>query len=79
MTSMNVSLPDDLQSYVDQQVVERGYITCGEYIRDLIRREQDRQQLRDLIMEGATSPPAVVADDEFFDKLYQRLDKDERR
>ncbi len=79
MSNVNISLPDALQSYVDQQVAERGFETCSEYIRDLIRKDQDRQQLRELVIEGATSPPAVVADDKFFDQLYQRLDEDQHR
>ena len=72
MNTIDISLPDDLQAYVDQQVAERGYVTCGEYIRDLIRREHDRQRLRDLIMEGVNSPPAGVFDAEFFDRLRER-------
>ncbi len=49
---VNVSLPDALQSFVDQQVAERGFETGSEYIQALIQREQDRQPLRDLVMEG---------------------------
>ena len=69
MSTMNVTLPDDLQSYVDQQVAEHGFLTCSEYIRELIRKERDRQQLRALVLEGMASPPAAVADAEYFDQL----------
>ena len=79
MSNMNVSLPDALQSFVDQQVVERGFETCSEYIRDLIRKDQDRQQLRALVLEGATSPPAGVADVEYFDRLRDRFREVEGR
>ena len=79
MNTIDISLPNDLQAYVDQQIAERGYVTCGEYIRDLIRQDHDRQKLRSLVLEGAASPPSVVADDKFFDQLYQRLDKEARR
>ena len=74
MTIENITLTEDLQSFVDQQAAERGYETCSEYVRDLIRKEKDRQHLRALVMEGINSPPSVVADDEFFDQLYRRLD-----
>ena len=48
---MKISLPDDLKSFVDQQVSERGYGTSSEYVRELIRKDQDRLQLR-VILDG---------------------------
>ena len=77
MSNVNVSLPDALQSFVDQQVAERGLETCSEYIQDLIQRELDRQKLRDLVMEGVNSPPAGVADAEYFDELRRRVREDD--
>lgn len=46
MSTMNISLPDALKSYVDAQVAGRRFGTSSEYVRDLIRRDQDRQRLR---------------------------------
>jgi putative addiction module CopG family antidote len=43
---MNIDLPDDLKSFVDEQISERGYGTSSEYVRELIRKCQDRLQLR---------------------------------
>ena len=69
MGSMNISLPDSLTAFVDEQVDTRGYETPGEYVRDLIRREQDRETLRKLLLDGAQSGPSVPADEDFFDGL----------
>jgi len=38
-----ISLSKSLRTYVDQQVAIRGYCTSGEFVRDLIRREKDRE------------------------------------
>ena len=76
---MNISLPEALKSYVDQQVSARGYGSSSEYIRELIRKDQSRQQLRALLLEGANSPPAAVADAEYFDRLRDRVREIERR
>ncbi len=78
MSTMNVSLPETQKSFVDQQVCERGYATTSEYIRDLIRREQDKQKLRDLLLEGMNSPRAGVADAEYFNQLRARFSEDGR-
>jgi antitoxin ParD1/3/4 len=70
---MNISLPASLKAFIDKQVEERGYGTSSEYVRDLIRQEQDRQRLRELLLEGAASPPAGVADKKYFASLRKRI------
>lgn len=70
---MNISLPDALKSFVDEQVSERGYGTSSEYVRELIRRDQDRMQLRGLMIAGATSSPGAPADSSYFEGLRDRV------
>jgi antitoxin ParD1/3/4 len=72
MTTMNISLPDSLKDFVDEQVNQRGYGTSSEYVRELIRKEQERLQLRDLLLEGATSAPSEPVDSAYFDGLRRR-------
>lgn len=57
VTTMNISLPDSLKEFVDEQVAQRGYGTSSAYVRELIRRDHDRTRLRELLLEGAASPP----------------------
>ena len=79
MSTMNVSLPEALKEFVEDQVNARGYSTSSEYVRELIRKDQDRQRLRGLLLEGAASPPAVTADADYFDELRGRVRKAGRR
>lgn len=69
MTTMNISLSDTLKSFVDEQVAGRGYSTSSEYVRELIRKDQDRQHLRKLLIEGATAPQSDPMDEAYFDTL----------
>lgn len=66
---MKISLPQTLKSFVDQQVKSRGYNSSSEYVRELIRKDQDRQRLHARLLEGAASPPAVTADANYFGRL----------
>lgn len=68
---MNISLPDSLKEFVDERVMSGGYHTSSEYLRELIRRDQDRERLRNLLMEGAASPLEGPADDAYFEELRQ--------
>ncbi|WP_428334438.1 type II toxin-antitoxin system ParD family antitoxin [Novosphingobium sp.] len=73
MTTMNISLPEALKSFVDQQVVQHGYGTSSEYMRELIRKDQDRQHLRNLLLDGASSPATAPVDAAYFQELRDRV------
>jgi antitoxin ParD1/3/4 len=73
MSTMNISLPESMKSFVDEQVASRGYGTSSEYLRELIRKDQDRTRLRSLLLEGAASAPAGQADSAYFDGLRDRV------
>src|ERR1700691_2140112 len=73
MGSMNVSLPDSLKSFVDEQVARRGYATGSEYGREMIRIDQERRRVRDRLLEGAESRATGAADDAFFSGLRDRV------
>ena len=75
MSTMNISLPDALKAFVDQQVSASGYGTSSEYVRELIRRDQERTQLRNLLLEGAQSKPSGLADADYFASLRSGIDK----
>jgi antitoxin ParD1/3/4 len=73
MSTMNISLPDTLKSFVDEQVSQRGYGTSSEYVRELIRRDQDRLRLRNLLLAGASSAPAAPVNETYFEGLRERV------
>ena len=60
MTSMNVSLPEPLKSFVEERVEGGGYQTASEYVRDLIRQDQEKRRtaqdkLETMLLEGIES------------------------
>lgn len=73
MSTMNISLPESLKVFVDEQVNERGYSTSSEYVRELIRKDQDRLQLRSLLLTGAASAPAEPVSLAYFEGLRKRV------
>jgi len=69
MSTMNVSLPEALRSFVESQVTEQHYGSTSEYVRYLIRRDQERVALRQLLLAGAASEPTGPADEAWFDRV----------
>lgn len=57
---MSFALPESLRAYIDERVQSGQYGNTSEYLRDLVRRDQDDQakkRLRELIMAGLESGP----------------------
>ena len=44
MATMNVSLPSAMKTWVESQAKSGRYSNASDYVRDLIRRDQDRQE-----------------------------------
>ena len=56
MATMNVSLPDEMKDWVEQQVANGRYANASDAIRDFIRRDQVAvAQLQAMIDEGRNS------------------------
>ena len=71
MTSMNVSLPEDLKEYVEAQT-KSSYSTPSEYVRELIRGDQKRrakEKLDTLLLEGLNSGDSLPVDATFWSDL----------
>lgn len=70
MATMNVSLPDPMKAWVEAQTQDGRYSNASDYVRDLIRRDQDRRQaiaeLQQIVDDALASGPAENFDIESF-------------
>ena len=58
MQTMNISLPDQLREFVEDQVGSGRYSSVSEYVRELIRDDEKRkaqEKLEALLLEGIQS------------------------
>lgn len=68
MATMNVSLPDAMKIWVERQADDGRYSNSSDYVRDLIRRDQERARkisaMNALIEEGLASGVGTMTMDE---------------
>ncbi len=75
MTSLNISLPETLKKFVEDQTEQGGYSTPSEYVRQLLREDQKRraeENLEALLLAGLKTGKPVEATEEYWEKLRQR-------
>ena len=76
MTTLNISLPDSMRTFIDEQIAQGGYSTASEYIRDLIRQAQKQaaqEKLDSLLIEGLESGKSIEVTDSWWQEKQQRL------
>lgn len=75
-TTMNVSLPESLREWVDEQVEKGGFGSASEYVRHVLREERKRlaqELLEEMLMEGINSGPATEMTDADWDDLKREI------
>ena len=70
MGTMNISLPDPMKSWVEDQTKSGRYANSSDYVRDLIRRDRARLEaiaaIQAAVDAGLASGPAKPLDREAF-------------
>lgn len=77
MATMNVSLPDAMKDWVESQARTGRYSNASDYVRDLIRRDQERAdklaELQRLVTEGLESGVSTLTKDEILEAARKRI------
>lgn len=70
MTSLNISLPDPLKAYVEDQVAAGDYGTPSEFIRSLIRQDKElrRARLESELLDALQTKQLAITPEELRDR-----------
>lgn len=76
---LNISLPDQVQTFVEEQAISAGFNSANEYVYHLILREQERvtqqERIESLLLEGLESGEPVEATDDWWEQKRTQLVK----
>ena len=73
MKSFNVTMPEDLLDYVRHRTKAGGFGTPTEFMRHLIRKDQEglaERELEERLLEGLRSPRSRVPVRSFFKRMH---------
>ncbi len=76
MATMNISLPDSMKEFVEQQAEKEGFGTVSEYLRSVLREVQKRQAKQALeakLRDGLDSGPATLMTREDWDGIRREV------
>lgn len=80
MATMNVSLPDPMKEWVEAQARTGRYSNASDYVRDLIRRDQERSDkiaaMQRFVDEGLASGISDRSMDEILADARMRAEKE---
>ena len=70
---MTLDLTDSLQSFVDSESSQQGFVSTDEYVLYVLQKEQDRARVRALIEEGEASPAEVISVEDYIASLRNQI------
>ncbi len=82
MRSLNISMPESMRSFIEEQTRRGGYGTASEYLRTLIREAQKRQaedRLETMLLQGLDSGKPIEVTPDYWKAKKDRLDRVLRR
>jgi antitoxin ParD1/3/4 len=73
MATMNISLPDAMKTWVEEQVATGKYANASDYVRDMLRRDQElasrRARFDQLVQEGLDSGVVETTREELLERM----------
>lgn len=74
--TMNISLPDPLKQFIEEQVSAGGYSSTSEYMRELVRADQKRkarQELEEILLTALRSGEPTDVTPEMWEELRAKI------
>lgn len=71
MATMNISIPDPMKDWVQSQVETGTYANSSDYVRDLIRQDQEKRNKIQALQAAITAGLQSGESDKSFDDIIQ--------
>ena len=72
MATMNISVPDPMKDWVQSQVDTGAYANTSDYVRDLIRQDQQQRNKLAVLQAAITAGIESGTSDKSFDQIIEQ-------
>ena len=76
MATMNISVPDPMKDWVQSQVNTGAYANTSDYVRDLIRQDQEYRSRLKALQNAITVGIESGVSDKSFDQIINQARKE---
>jgi len=76
MTNLNISVPESIEDWVFAQVQTGAYVSTGDYVLDLIRKDQAHKTGQAAMQQAITEGLASGISDKSFDQIINLARKE---
>jgi len=73
MATMNISVPDPMKDWVQSQVDTGAYANTSDYVRDLIRQDQDYRRKLEALQTAITAGIESGISNKSFDQIIEQV------
>ncbi len=75
MATMNISVPDPMKDWVQSQVETGAYASTSDYVRDLIRQDQENRNKIQALQAAITAGLESGVSDKSFNEIIKEARK----
>jgi antitoxin ParD1/3/4 len=75
MIAVTFSIPEDLQTFIEGQMIKNGFHSTDDYLRNLLDRERERERLEGMLIEGLESGEPIEVNDDWWEQKRSNLIK----
>jgi antitoxin ParD1/3/4 len=74
MATLNISIPDTMKDWINQQISAGQYTSASDYLRDLVRSDQRaKQSIDELLLEGLNSGEPITPGEDYWKNKKNNL------
>lgn len=76
MTNLNISIPDSMKTFINEQAERHGYTSANDYICSLIMQAQKKvheERLEQILIEGLERVKSIDVTDEWWENRRNEL------
>ena len=77
MNTIQISLPDEMQEWIEHEVQAGGFATLSDYFRELVREAKLRQELENQLIAGLNSGEPQKATSQWWAALHSEIEREQ--